>query len=815
MNLLASLLTPLLRFAARKNLPKRRGTVHLPGLGKDVRVRWDPFAIPYISAHNEADLFFAQGYLHAQDRLWQMDLNRRVFSGRLAEILGDRPIPRGDFSRHLRSGNLTGVDHFMRVIGLRHTAALSLPLLSERSAQAVEAYCGGVNAYIAAHQRRLPVEFRVLRCEPAPWQPVDCLTLAKGFALFLSSALMTRLTFLALHARLENDPDKLRSLAPRYPSWGAPVTRAVSDQGAALLRFINGSFADAPWHPRGQGSNGWAVDARHSVENHALLCNDLHLRMTLPGIWYLNHLRTVADSDGTEALDVGGASLPGSPFVYVGHNRDMAWGFVAALCDDGDLYRERIHPEQPSHYRTPDGWAEFDSRPETIAVRGRRPVETVVRHTRHGPVLSDVLAPPSEGSDSPNREVLSYRWAAHTPGNELGLLDGLNRTRDWSGFLSSLEHHVAPSLSCFYGDTQGNIGYALAGSIPLRRRQEPSWLPLEGWNADHDWTGTIPFDELPRLYNPPEGIVATANNRIADEAYPYYLSDLFEPPYRVERIRQGLTGGGRLDMEYMAGLQLDTRSVQAERLLTALRPELRDISREEPALQQSVELLEEWDGDCNTRSAAAALFHVFYHRLMWNIWGKELGEELFASYTEILNQPVAPLDDILTDPGSVWFRHTSRKEVLAASLREAIADLTKRQGPHPDRWSWGRLHTLTLQHAFGTRRWLAPFFSLGPFPAEGDGVTLNNSYYRHSRPYDQVVGASIRMLITLSDPIRSSFVIVPGQAGNPASLHYRDQVEPWRTGGAIRSAGSEDEMKDWPLLVLAASVSESSNRRSP
>ena len=265
MNLLASLLTPLLRFAARKNLPKRRGTVHLPGLGKDVQVRWDPFAIPYISAHNEADLFFAQGYLHAQDRLWQMDLNRRVFSGRLAEILGDRPIPRGDFSRHLRSGNLTGVDHFMRVIGLRHTAALSLPLLSERSAQAVEAYCGGVNAYIGAHQRRLPVEFRVLRCEPAPWQPVDCLTLAKGFALFLSSALMTRLTFLALHARLENDPDKLRSLAPRYPSWGAPITRALSDHGAALARFIDGSFADSPWTPQGPGQQ-WLGRGRRALK---------------------------------------------------------------------------------------------------------------------------------------------------------------------------------------------------------------------------------------------------------------------------------------------------------------------------------------------------------------------------------------------------------------------------------------------------------------------------------------------------------------------------------------------------------------------
>ena len=803
MNLIAPLLTPLLRFAARKNLPKRQGIVHLPGLGRDVRIRWDPFAIPYISAESETDLFFAQGYLHAQDRLWQMDLNRRVFSGRLAEIFGDRATPRGDFTRHLRSGSLAGVDHFMRVMGIRHTATLSLPMLSERTTGTVEAYCRGVNAYVETHQRRLPVEFRLLRYRPEPWQPVDCLTLAKGFSLFLSSALMTRLTFLALHGRLENDPDKLRSLAPRYPSWSAPVTRAVSDHGAALLRFVNGSFADSPFNPKGQGSNGWAVNAAHSAENHTLLCNDMHLRMTLPGVWYLNHLKTVADSGETDTLEVAGASLPGSPVVYVGHNRDIAWGFVAGLCDDGDLYREQIHPEQPGLYRTPDGWAEFESRPETIAVRGHPPVEIAVRHTRHGPVLSDILAPPSHSSEMPNREVLSFHWTAHAPGNEVGLLDGVNRARDWNEFLSGMAHHVAPSLNCLYADTRGNIGYALAGRIPIRPQPEPSWLPLEGWNAAHDWTGTIPFDELPRLYNPPEGIVATANNRIADPDYPYYLSDLFEPPYRIERIRRELARDTRLDMADMARIQLDTRSVQAERLLNALHPELREIAREEPTLRDCVELLEKWDGDCSAQSTGAAVFHILYHRLMWNIWGNDLGEDLFGSYTEILNQAVAPLDDILTDPGSVWFRDTSRKDVLTASLREAQTELTRQQGPDPGNWTWGRLHTLTLQHALGNTKLLAPFFSLGPFPADGDGVTVNSSYYRHSRPYDQVVGVSVRMLVTLSDPIRSSFVIVPGQAGNPASPHYRDQIEPWRASHYIPSAQTEEEMKAWPLLVLA------------
>ncbi len=802
MNLIASLLTPFLRLAARKNLPQRRGTVQLPGLAKDVRVRWDPYAIPYISAENEADLFFAQGYLHAQDRLWQMDFNRRFFSGRLAEIFGDRPLPRGDFTRHLRSGTMAGVDHFIRLLGVRHTATLSLPLLSERSARAVEAYCAGVNTYIDRHQRRLPVEFRLLRRQPAPWEPADCLVLAKGFALMLSSALVTRLTFLALHGRLENDPEKLRSLMPRYPSWGPAITRALTDHGADLLRFINGSFADNPMTPRGQGSNGWVVDAGHSAEGHALLCNDIHLRMTLPGIWYLNHLRTVPDGAGARPLEASGASLPGSPFVYVGHNRDVAWGFVAALCDDGDLYRERLHPEQPELYRTPDGWAEFERRPETIAVRGGRPVETVIRHTRHGPVVSDILARTSHDPDSPNAEVLSFQWIAHTPGNEVGLVDGINRARDWNEFLSGMAHHVTPSLNCVYADTRGNIGYALVGRVPLRPRQEPSWLPLEGWNADHDWTGTIPFEKLPRLYNPPEGIVATANNRMADPDYPYYLSDLVEPPYRIERIRHLLTHEKRLDLETMARIQLDIHSVQAERLLTALRPELLEIAREEPSLRPCVELLEEWDYDCQAESPGAALFHVLYHRLMRNIWEKDLGEELFLSYAEILNQALAPLDDILTDAKSVWFRDTPRKDMLATGLREAQAELTKQQGPDSAAWSWGRLHTLTLAHALGNNKWLAPFFSLGPYPANGDGVTPNNSYYRHSHPYDQAVGVSVRMLVTLSDPIRSWFVIVPGQAGNPVSPHYRDQVEPWRDGQTIKTASAEDGMKDWPLLIL-------------
>ncbi len=802
MNLLASLLTPFLRFAARKNLPQRRGTVQFPGLAKDVQVRWDPYAIPYISAENEADLFFAQGYLHAQDRLWQMDFNRRFFSGRLAEVFGDRPLPRGDFTRHLRTGTMAGIDHFIRLLGVRHTATLSLPLLSERSARAVEAYCAGVNNYIDRHQRRLPVEFRLLRRQPSPWEPADCLVLARGFALMLSSALVTRLTFLALHGRLENDSEKLRSLMPRYPSWGPAITRALTDHGADLLRFINGSFAENPLTPRGQGSNGWVVDASHSAEGHALLCNDIHLRMTLPGIWYLNHLRTVPDGAGTRPLEASGVSLPGSPFVYAGHNRDIAWGFVAALCDDGDLFRERLHPQQPELYRTPDGWAEFERRPETIAVRGGRPVETVIRHTRHGPVVSDILARTSHDPDSPNKEVLSFQWIAHTPGNEVGLVDGINRARDWNEFLAGMAHHVTPSLNCVYADTRGNIGYALVGRVPLRPRQEPSWLPLEGWNAAHDWTGTIPFEKLPRLYNPPEGVVATANNRMADPGYPYYLSDLLEPPYRIERIRHLLTHEKPLDLETMARIQLDTRSVQAERLLTALRPELQEIARKEPSLRLCVELLEEWDYDCQAQSAGAALFHVLYHRLMRNIWERDLGEELFLSYAEILNQALAPLDDILTDAKSVWFRDTPRKEVLATSLREAQTELTKQQGPAPAAWSWGRFHTLTLAHALGNNKWLAPFFSLGPYPADGDGVTPNNSYHRHSHPYDQAVGVSVRMLVTLSNPIHSRFVIVPGQAGNPVSPHYRDQVELWRKGHMIQLADWEDEMKDWPQFVL-------------
>lgn len=800
------MIRPVLAYWARKARPQYRGELSLPELNRSVQVRWDSFSIPHIFATNEADMFAAQGYLHAQERLWQMDLSRRFFSGRLSEIFGDKKLPYHDLTRHLKESSTIEVDYFMRVMGIRNTARLASSMLAEASARDLEAYCGGVNAYMDSHQRRLPVEFCILRYAPDPWTPEDCLTVAKGFALLLSAAFLTRLVFAAIADRLRDEPVKLRSLAPSSSEWPC-ITRVDTgedlEEAAFLLKFLCGTFGDGPWWPGGQGSNSWVLSAARGVDGHPRLCNDPHLRLTAPCVWYLNHLRATHADPGRE-FAAWGASLPGSPYVYIGHNRRIAWGITAALCDDADLFYERLDPSGADRYQAGDAWLPFERRSETLTVRGRGRVMREVRSSRHGPVVSDVLAhPPVQSLDRAKREsgVLSLSWTGHIPADEIQSVAGINRAQTWAEFLGSLSHHVAPSLNYVYADIEDNIGYTLAGKIPIRAHT-PDWLPLPGWTDDHNWSGYIPFEELPRLYNPPEGAIATANNRITDSAYPYYLSELFEPPYRIDRIRALLTAKRRFSHEDMASMQQDTRSLLATAVLNAVAAELHSVKAQDPSLAESVDLLLQWDGRCEPESPGAGLFHVFYTRLMWNVWGKDLGTDLYTAYTEILNQPVRPLNNIIESRDAAWFQQSSLEEVVRTSLAEARAHLVETLGAAPGDWAWGKFHTVRLQHALGTIKPLASYFALGPFPSAGDGSTVNNAHYPYSMPFEQTIGPAFRLVVSLEEPVRSHVVLMGGQSGHPSSRHYGDQIDLWRGGDYIRLAHTEREMEDWPLLTL-------------
>jgi penicillin G amidase len=798
----SALLRPIVRQLDKGSFPKYGGSCSIPGLTSKVKVCWQSHGIPHVFANNEHDLFLAQGYLHAQERLWQMDMSRRLLTGRLAEIFGNFSVPWKELTTYFRGRTSADVDYFMRLIGLRSAAMASLTSLSQDEWQRLQAYSDGINRYIEACGSKLPWEFRVLRYEPEPWRPEDSLTIGKGFAFLLTTALFTRLNMIAVAAKLHGQPERLRSLFPSYPEEEPTITRALWESTRSLWQFVNGTFADSGWHAAGIGSNNWVLAPHRSASGNAILCNDPHLRMTLPSAWYLMHLRAEANPIQSDGYEVWGATIPGLPCVQVGHNRWIAWGITAAVCDDLELYREKIHRFEPDRYLVEYEWRTMDSRIERIRIRGQGEVKKTIRSTSRGPVISDF-------SSSAANEVLSLRWTAHEASQEFRCVYGVNCARNWDDFLNSLRFQSAPTLSYVYADVQGNIGYSLAGKIPLRP-EVPSLLPLDGWNHDNEWRGYIPFDDLPRIFNPPEGVIATANNRITDSSYAYYLSHFFDPPYRIRRIKELLSAKATHSINDMAAIQMDVVSLHARECITSLKNDLSQLGEDDPKLKTAADSLLHWDGRCHEDSSESAIFHVFYHRLMANLLVPRLGEELFTAYVEILNQSLIPVDHILQNPGSLWFADQARNQLVAKSLREACEELEQTLGTHVQRWHWARFHTLMLSHALSRIEQIRPLLTVGPLPSSGDGTSINMGFYRYSNPYEHTIGASLRFIVDLGAWHRSGFILPPGQSGHLFSPHFKDQLDLWQSGHRIRMSMTESELESEPCLVLEPTPSSSS-----
>ncbi|MSP40357.1 MAG: penicillin acylase family protein [Deltaproteobacteria bacterium] len=790
----SALLRPALGYLDRHAAPHYDGDLTIAGLNHPVQVNWDRYAVPHVRADNEHDLFLTQGYLHAQERLWQMELSRHFFAGRMAEIFGDFALPWKDLSSQFRGKSSAQFDYFVRLLGIRESAAASLSQMDEGEQLRLAAYSAGVNGYIERCGKKPPWEFRLLRHEPEPWQPLDTLTIGKGLAMVMSTALYSRLNFIALAEKLRDQPAKLHSLMLHQAHDAPTLTQTIWQQSLDLWQFTSGMLAASPFHGAGHGSNFWLVAPHRSATGKAILCNDPHLRLTLPSPWYLMHLQAGKISQQANPYEVWGASIPGLPYIQLGHNRAIAWGITAALCDDVEIYREKLHALDPDLYLAGNTWQRFSHRREVIAIRGQRAVEKIVRQSRHGPVISDFSETPA------GKELLALRWAAQEAGQELRSVYSINKAENWRDFLDALGDHSAPSLNFAYADRAGNIGYTLAGKIP--RRTAPTLLPLEGWNDDHEWRGYIPYEELPRLFNPPQGVIASANNRIVDSANPHYLSHLFEPPHRVRRIAELLARREKFSRADLAVMQLDATSLHGRELISKLKDDLNAISAGETILKDAANRLLAWDGDCASNSVAAAIFHILHHRLLTNLLRPELGEELFAAYVEILNQCIEPTDRILGDANSSWFENRSRSQLVRQSLREACAELSATIGDDIEQWQWGRIHQLQMNHAFGRGKLLKALLGIGPVAAPGDGMTINFGFYRYSNPYTQSAGATLRCAMELSDPPDGDYILAAGQSGHPTSNHYRDQFALWRAGGQISLSDFQVAGADQRHLLL-------------
>jgi len=723
--------------------PRVSGTLAVAGLRASVEVIRDRWGVPHLFARNTHDLFFAQGFVHAQDRLWQMEFNRRVSSGRLSEIFGATTLQ---------------MDRFLRTVGLRRAAEAEWTAQETEAGAAAEAYAEGVNAFIAMYRGRLPVEFTLLRFRPEPWTPVDSLAYAKLMAWVLSGNWESEILRAHLVARFGREG--MEVLMPPYPGEN-PVIAPRADLAAfgdpAVLRALDLAPTRA-----GVGSNNWVVAGGRSATGAPLLANDPHLEAGMPSIWYEMHLQG-------GGINVAGATFPGTPGVIIGHNEQIAWGVTNAGPDVQDLYIERFHPTDPTRYLFRNRWEKATVIEERILVRGRRDPEVLpVRITRHGPILNGVV----EGLPS----FLALRWTALDRSMILSSVARLNRARDWQEFREALRYWTVPAQNFVYADRVGNIGYQLPGRIPIRARGD-GLLPVPGWTGEYEWTGEIPFERLPSWFNPVRGYIATANNRIVPPAYRYLIAHEWDPGFRAKRIEAMLAGKPKHDLADLQRIQLDVVSLPGQAMVRALESVR---VTEEPAAWMLAEL-RRWDGVLSADSGPAAVYEAFRVTLPRLIFADVLGPDLFKKYMERSDAWMLALASLLADPASPWWGSKGRDAVVAQALAEAFDLLEARLGAGRDAWTWGTLHVMRFEHPIGRIRVLGWVFNAAAPPTGGDGYTVNNGGF-NTRTFRQEVVASYRQIVDLADFDRSVAIHTTGQSGLPFHRHYKDFIPMWASG---------------------------------
>jgi len=766
--------------ALRRPLPRVSGKQTLPGLSASAQVIRDRWGVPHIYAKNNADLFAALGYVHAQDRLWQMELNRRTAHGQLAEIFG--PIA-------------VSSDSFVRTLGFSRIARREAAMLDDETRSILEAYCRGVNACVEASRARLPLEFAILGVQPRPWEPVDILIWPKVMSLSLSGNWMSELLNARIVAAL--GPERAAALAPHYPEDGPPTVPAgtsyPAELGAELLRVAAEAARFTGQTGTPQGSNAWVVAGSRSASGRPLLADDPHLGIALPGVWYEAHL---VGGD----FEVTGGTMPGTCGVIIGHNRRIAWGVTNAMTDNQDLYLERFHPDDPLRYEFRGEWLPAEHLREEIVVKGQKEVKLVdVRITRHGPVLDDAAGPihaPAQANGGPPI-ALALRWTALDPSPSLTqAVLRLNRARDYDEFRAALALWDCPPQNFVYADVDGHIAYALAGRLPIRARGDGQ-LPVPGWDGEHEWLGFIPPEALPASLDPPAGVAVTANNRIAADDYPFgqQLQGEWLNPYRAARIAELLDATPAHDARSFARIQLDLHSAPGRALAEAVA----DLSLDDPLERAARDLLVAWDGQLGPDSAAGAIYAALRHHLVREAYeeiapltttaaglgafgalpgNNYLDRALPMLLARIRRAPTPERADPWLGVGRTW------DEVLRAALAKAVAELRQRFGPDPARWSYGRVHTLTLRHPLGGVPALAPIFNRGPWPTGGDLDTVNQQYAPRETAAGPAYNApSYRQIVDLSDWDASRVILPAGQSGHPASKHYSDMAEAWRAGG--------------------------------
>ena len=757
-------------------LPTYDGSESVAGIDAPVEIVRDAHAIPHIYAQSRRDAAFAMGYVHAQDRLWQLEMQRRIGAARLAEVVGEPGL---------------ATDKFLRTLGLYRVAERNFERLSPEAQAVYRAYAAGVNAYLETGSEILPPEFLLLGHEPEPWRPADSVVWLKIMAWDLGDNFKDELLRARLAGKL--DLEQLRDLWAQYPDDPPPGPHAAAP-GFDPAGIDFGALAAAlpADGVSGFGSNGWAVSGAHTESGKPLLANDPHLRLEVPGVWYLAHI-------STPDLEIVGATLPGLPFPLLGRTRNLAWGFTNTGPDVQDLFIERLDPDDPTRYLTPEGSVPFAVRSETIAVSGEEPVELVVRETRHGPVVSGVIEESAQFLEAGH--VLAFAWTALDE-DDLSAQALVNATAatDWQGFVEALRDLAVPQQTIIFADAEGNIGYVAPGRVPIRASGQ-GHMPAPGWTGEHDWVDRVPFEALPGEYNPASGRIVTANNRMVDADYPYFLTDDWTAPYRAQRIEALLDAQPKHTVESFAAIQQDLVSLAAERLLPIL---LRLAEPRGVAGRDALNLLIQWDHTMSREGAAPLIYMAWLRELMHVLFADELGD-VFEDYWKIRVEPIhralgerqAWCDDVSTAG-----EQESCGEAVTRALEVSLEYLALAYGHDMADWHWGEAHAVNMKsRILGEVPAVGSWFEID-MQSGGEKETVKAGGFDVAdpeRPFAQNHGAGYRAVYDLGEPERSVFIQSTGQSGNPLSSHYADYAQAWRDGRYLpmrtdRAAVEEDAL---------------------
>lgn len=736
------------------------------GLVQPVEVFRDKYDIPHIFAQTTTDAYFALGYLHAQDRLWQMDLNRRAGSGRLAEIFGADALEQ---------------DRFFRTLGLKRAAEANLKQLDQTTLASLNAYAQGINAYLS-QELFLPVEFYLSGApRPEPWQPADSLIWLKTIAWRLSGNWWEELLNLRLRKRLSSE-----QFADLFPAYPGEIQRALPDISSLYTRLepMAGKLIAQHRKEAGKsiGSNNWVVDGSRTASGKPLLANDPHLPLTAPSIWYFAHLH----APGLNAI---GATLPGLPGIVLGRNDKVAWAFTNTGPDSQDIFLEKTLPGQPSYYLTPAGPAAFTEIKEAIKVKDASDEQLTIRFGRHGPIISDIDADAKQVA--PDGMALALSWVGLQPDDAtIRFMLNAGRSQSAAELKETARDFHAPQQNIVYADAAGDIGFIAAGRVPVRRADNDlhGLLPAPGWLAAYDWQGFIPFDRLPQQSGGDNGKIVTANQKITPPDYPYWITSGWAPPYRADLITDLLDQDAKHDVTSFAAIQADVGNPVAEQLL----PYLLKVEADENESAQAVQSLRHWDRRMSEDAAQPLIFAEWIRQLALVLYREKLGDlyEMVGDYNPLF------LVNVLSNRNNSagrWCKPSQAgaewcSEEIKLALHAALANLKRHYSDNVSQWRWGTAHVTVFKHRpFGDLPMVGRLFNI-EVESPGGMDTINVSGYRYdeeSGRYLGEAGAAFRAIYDLAEPDKSVFILGTGQSGSPFSPHYRNMTSAWLRGGYV------------------------------